>query len=343
MKLRPCSVPAFLSACPVTIVVAIIGYTYYCFVVLLCLPLFASQPYIAIPLLFIYHVLLLLEQCSYWRCVLEDPGGIPEDFTFDFEANIERSRRGAARRCAKCKKHKPDRAHHCSVCKRCVLKMDHHCPWVGNCVGFRNYKFFMLFLFYSVLLGLYVATCVGVSTIAWDWHNLGKNEIELIITGLLGLFFGLALVSFAGMHFKFVLQNVSTLEAMEKDYEYRAQARRTRRRTRNDADGESISEAEADAEALGNPFDMGMKENFSQVFGTQWWLWVLPVLTLSGDGTSYPRNREHIILASGGGESLVSDSPERLDMESLPDIEHGAVEPPQGSSDTDSSDDEAFV
>lgn len=55
-------------------------------------------------------------------------------------------RKGGARYCQKCNRHKPPRTHHCRVCQRCVLRMDHHCPWTNNCIGHANYRVFLLFL-----------------------------------------------------------------------------------------------------------------------------------------------------------------------------------------------------
>lgn len=43
---------------------------------------------------------------------------------------------------------KPPRAHFCHVSRKLVLNMDHFCVWVFNCVGYANYKHFVLFLFW---------------------------------------------------------------------------------------------------------------------------------------------------------------------------------------------------
>ena len=53
--------------------------------------------------------------------------------------------------CQMCRNWKPQRTHHCSICNICVPKMDHHCPWLGNCVGYHNFKAFFLFCFYQAV------------------------------------------------------------------------------------------------------------------------------------------------------------------------------------------------
>jgi len=48
--------------------------------------------------------------------------------------------------CWRCKMVRPIRSKHCYDCDRCISKFDHHCPMVGNCVGGKNHRFFVLFL-----------------------------------------------------------------------------------------------------------------------------------------------------------------------------------------------------
>lgn len=58
--------------------------------------------------------------------------------------------------CSYCNSFKPPRAHHCSQCKRCIIRMDHHCPWTNNCIGYRNMKYFILFLGYVVAMCVFM-------------------------------------------------------------------------------------------------------------------------------------------------------------------------------------------
>ena len=58
--------------------------------------------------------------------------------------------------CPSCVRWKPERCHHCKQCNKCVIKMDHHCPWLANCVGYFNYKYFILTLIYGCLSSIII-------------------------------------------------------------------------------------------------------------------------------------------------------------------------------------------
>lgn len=87
-----------------------------------------------------------------------------EQFFFNPQANSYTSvQNNFLHFCPMCATYKPPRAHHCSRCNFCVLKYDHHCPWLGQCVGFFNYKNYLLVLLYTWLLTAWVLTLLFVA------------------------------------------------------------------------------------------------------------------------------------------------------------------------------------
>ncbi|KAM7342041.1 palmitoyltransferase ZDHHC15B isoform 2-T2 [Cochliomyia hominivorax] len=279
---------------PVIFIASVIVWSYYAYVVQLCI-LAIENTFEKIIFLIFYHIICALFFWSYWSTVFTPVGTVPTNWRIP-ETEIERLFRaesqeqqkrilenfakdlpvtnrtlnGSVRFCDKCKIIKPDRAHHCSVCGTCVLKMDHHCPWVNNCVNFTNYKYFVLFLGYALLYCLYVAlTSLEYFIRFWRGElTSGMGRFHILFLFFVSLMFAISLVSLFGYHIYLVLMNRTTLEA------FRAPIFR-----------------------IGGPdkngFNLGKFANFQEVFGDNWKLWFLPVYTSMGDGLQYPTLNQH--------------------------------------------------
>lgn len=249
-----------------------------------------GHPLINVVLLAIGHCLLFLQIASYVRTIATKHKEIPEEFALSNEQlqQLEEAEdsqtvlkeiakglpirthtiSGTIRYCTVCEHIKPDRCHHCSACKRCVLKMDHHCPWVNNCVGYSNYKYFVLFLFYTFLLSLFFC-----ATGLYDLIRAIKGTVDIspterimvIFCYSLCALFGFSTSSLFGYHMYLVLTNKTTIEATQTKAPMMQGGSRDK-----------------------HLYSLGYKKNLQQVFGTQLLYGLLPVETSLGNGASYP-------------------------------------------------------
>ncbi|KAL9359829.1 hypothetical protein Peur_047952 [Populus x canadensis] len=190
---------------------------------------------VSLAVLITFHSLLVMLLWSYFSVVLTDPGSVPPSWrpAIDEERGEADPLNGSEcsgvqsdqlnqriRYCRKCNQLKPPRCHHCSVCGRCVLKMDHHCVWVVNCVGALNYKYFLLFLFYTFLETSLVTLSLLPHFIAFfsDGEIPGTpgTLATTFLAFVLNLAFALSVLGFLIMHISLVSANTTTIEAYEK-------------------------------------------------------------------------------------------------------------------------------
>mmetsp|Transcript_13523 Transcript_13523/g.20301 ORF Transcript_13523/g.20301 Transcript_13523/m.20301 type:complete len:298 (-) Transcript_13523:106-999(-) len=120
--------------------------------------------------------------------------------------------------CSTCNIFRPLKTKHCRVSDNCVEEFDHYCPWVMNCVGKRNYRYFVGFVATISILCIFVC----ITTLALVLNAAINNEtlpsstvlvsiILILFTGCLGV----SLSGFAGMHCMLITQGITTNEMIK--------------------------------------------------------------------------------------------------------------------------------
>jgi len=328
---RPCMyLTRFVKCVPVIFICCVVCWSYYAYVVALVLNVMTNTTEQTVCLV-IFHAAALFFLWSYYMCVVTHPGKVPPAWHLAMEdverlgaarseeewksilASLasqlgcqvrQRSVQNAVRYCEKCLAIKPDRSHHCSVCEECTLKMDHHCPWVNNCVGFLNYKFFILFLLYALCYCVTIASTTArhffnlwltgggsEESGAEDQEEVGSAKYHILLVFFVSIMFSLSISSLFSYHIWLLFHNRSTLE------QFRAP---------------SFDNQTSDP----NGWSLGKLGNLREVMGDSPWLWLFPVPTTLGDGLRFPTR---IGCDTGGGyqslgrleAGLVAETPSR--------------------------------
>jgi hypothetical protein len=242
----------------------------------------------------VFHIVTFLLVLCYVRSIMEHPGEIPDDdahwqYTNDGGKQSmmgmglhETKKSGERRHCKWCGKYKPDRCHHCRVCRTCILKMDHHCPWIYNCVGFYNYKFFFLLLFYSVIcLQLMMWTMAESVMRSWDVDTPFIVMFFVLFGETLSIFLGVLLTAFFSFHIWLMLKSMTTIEFCEKKMPKKAPAEGT-------DSGISV-------------YDLGCYGNICAVLGNNPLFWPLPISPhgYGSNGLQFQTNEDDAFMTRG--------------------------------------------
>ncbi|KAF9131377.1 Palmitoyltransferase zdhhc14 [Mortierella sp. 14UC] len=128
--------------------------------------------------------------------------------------------------CETCKIYRPPRCSHCRQCDNCVEDEDHHCIWLNNCIGRRNYRYFLIFVSTASVYALYTsALCLTHLLLLYRDHKrdypgepsnfqhdaLAKAPVSALVM-IFAFVLGLAVGALATYHFWLATVNRTTHE-----------------------------------------------------------------------------------------------------------------------------------
>ncbi|KAL7751828.1 Eukaryotic peptide chain release factor GTP-binding subunit [Sorochytrium milnesiophthora] len=135
--------------------------------------------------------------------------------------------------CVTCKIYRHPRTYHCGNCNNCVMNHDHCCPWISNCVGQRNYLYFVSFLTQTSLTALLIISLSiyqivrttkmpvtipasdGSPAIVDHYMSFGEALASYPVAAVLIVYsfvLGMSVIGLAGYHWYLVSKNLSTRE-----------------------------------------------------------------------------------------------------------------------------------
>ncbi|KAH8328815.1 hypothetical protein KR074_001094 [Drosophila pseudoananassae] len=299
----PC---CFVRWMPLFMIIVLLTWAYHVFIVQICVNRVENCVEVAF-LLITFHVLLIMFFWSWGKCIITGPARIPSQWKIPdedvarlmrIESTEEKSRimsqiakslpvkmctkTGTVRYCDICRIIKPDRAHHCSSCGQCVLKRDHHCPWVNNCIHFHNTKFFIVFLIYAdmflfYLLFVMLYYLLYLEGFDFDIVGYSPTKLWLMVQHVVIISFSLCVWIMTMVTLSHFVKNHTSVEAIYPPHFYEGGQNK-------------------------NAYDLGIKQNFLEVFGSKWYLWFIPVYTTVGDGITFPMAQQDLkkVRVDGG-------------------------------------------
>ncbi|UYI27401.1 DHHC palmitoyltransferase [Encephalitozoon cuniculi] len=275
-------------------------YAYFVFVGLLCLEDTEFDSWTIFVLFVAYHMIVTYKATFYMKLFINEgvstlelfPDVPQEGYNLKLrgmnkfvEEEVMRQSIAKVKLCSKCKTYKPPRAHHCGTCKRCYLKYDHHCALLNTCIGFHNYKFFYQFMvlnlvstvFFLVTISVYMMVYIPKSTSHWVNY--------IVAASLMGIefIFNLSLLIF---HTWLIGMNETTIEHyalndyISGDHSF----------SHIFQEGPITTLADSTDRRVLNPYNLGAKQNWRQVFGSDPLDWLTASHSTLGNGMTFPKN-----------------------------------------------------